>query len=115
VSPLLIYYLLYLVISVGATVWVGRSLSRNGGPFLVNCFKGAEQLADSINHLLLVGFYLINIGFVAVALRYGGRPTNLEDGIVLLSSKVGVVLLVLGGMHLLNMVVFSRWNSAEKV
>ena len=34
-------------------------------------------LVDSINHLLLVGFYLVNIGFVSLALRYGTKPTDL--------------------------------------
>ena len=39
-------------------------------------FHGREKLADSVNHLLLVGFYLINLGFVCLALRYGDKPTD---------------------------------------
>ena len=55
-------YLCYLVISVALTVWVARTLSTNGRVFLVNSFASDERLADSINHLLVVGFYLINLG-----------------------------------------------------
>ena len=62
-------YLTYLGISVAMTVWVARTLSRNGRVFLVDAFRGREDLADSINHLLVVGFYLINLGYVTLALR----------------------------------------------
>lgn len=55
-------YLAYVVISVAMTVWVARTLHRNGRIFLVDSFHGNEKLADSVNHLLVVGFYLINVG-----------------------------------------------------
>ena len=72
-------YLLYLAISVGVTIWVARVLHKNGRVFLVDAFKGNTQLADSVNSLLVVGFYLINIGYVALALRVGTRPTDLAQ------------------------------------
>src|SRR5438034_8207734 len=59
-------YLVYLGISVAMTVWVARTLHKNGRIFLVESFLGKEALADSVNHLLVVGFYLINIGFVTL-------------------------------------------------
>lgn len=103
------FYLLYLGISIAVTVWVARTLSRNGRVFLVNGF-GAEDIADSVNHMLVVGFYLVNIGYVALALRSGSKPVDLVSGIEFLSYKVGVVLVVLGAMHLFNVYVISRWG-----
>jgi hypothetical protein len=61
-GPAIWTYLAYLLISVALTVWVARTLHRNGRIFLVDSFLGNEPLADSVNHLLVVGFYLINIG-----------------------------------------------------
>ena len=101
-------YLVYVGMSVALTIWVARTLHRNGRIFLVGAFHGDEKLADSVNHLLVVGFYLINIGYVSLALRYGARPVDLQTAIELLSTKVGLVLLVLGGMHFTNVLVFSR-------
>lgn len=101
-------YLLYLAISVTITVWVARTLHSNGRVFLVDAFHGNEPLADSINHLLLVGFYLINIGYVSLALRSGDRAADLQELLEVLSTKVGIVMLVLGGMHFFNLYVFSR-------
>lgn len=101
-------YLVYVGMTFALTIWVARTLHRNGRIFLVGAFHGDEKLADSVNHLLVVGFYLINIGYVSLALRYGARPVDLQTAIELLSTKVGLVLLVLGGMHFTNMLVFSR-------
>jgi len=101
-------YLVYLGISVAMTVWVARTLHKNGRVFLVESFLGKEALADSVNHLLVVGFYLTDIGFVTLALRYGDRPTDAQTALEILSSKVGLVLVVLGFMHFLNLAIFSK-------
>jgi len=101
-------YCLYLPISVALTMWVARTLSKNGLIFLVDAFHGNRELAASVNHLLVVGFYLINIGYVALALKTAEEVLNVRDVIELLSSKVGWVLLVLGAMHFFNLLVFSR-------
>ena len=101
-------YALYLAISVALTVWVARTLHKNGRLFLVDSFHGNEPLADSINHLLVVGFYLINIGYVTLALKYGDKAADLQGLLEALSTKVGAVLLILGAMHFFNLYVFSR-------
>jgi hypothetical protein len=107
-TPIVWTYLTYLLISISLTVWVAKTLHKNGRIFLVDTFLGNEALADSINHLLLVGFYLINIGYVTMALKYGETPENLQTVLEVLSTKVGVVLLVLGAMHFFNLLVFSK-------
>jgi hypothetical protein len=101
-------YFAYLFISVAMTIWVARTLYKHGRVFLVDAFAGNEKLADGVNHLLVVGFYLINIGYVSLALSSGVRPVSWPAVVEVLSSKVGVVLLVLGGMHFFNLFVFSR-------
>ena len=107
-TPIVWTYLSYLAISLFLTVWVAHTLHRNGRIFLVDSFGGNEPLADSVNHLLVVGFYLINIGYVALALKERSAPVDLRGVLELLSSKVGVVLLVLGGMHFFNIFIFSK-------
>ena len=101
-------YLAYLLTSVCLTVWVARTLHKNGRIFLVDSFHGNEPLADSVNHLLVVGFYLINIGYVTLALKYGATAGSGQEALENLSTKVGLVLLVLGFMHFFNLAVFTR-------
>ena len=105
-----ITYALYLVIAIGLTIWVAHTLSRNGKVFLVRCFGHDEQLATSINHLLVVGFYLVNLGFIAIALSVAGEPVTVAGAIRLLAWQVGIAILVLGGMHFFNMGAISRYG-----
>ena len=60
---IIITYSFYLAITIALTVWVARTLFKNGKVFLIDIFHGNKELADSVNNLLLVGFYLINIGY----------------------------------------------------
>src|SRR3954463_4782966 len=107
-TTLVLTYIAYLLISVALTVWVARTLHKNGRIFLVESFQGNEALADSVNHLLVVGFYLINFGYVTLALKLGYPIETAQGGIRALSWKGGLVLLVLGTMHFFNLYVFTR-------
>jgi hypothetical protein len=107
-TTIVVSYLVYLLISVTLTVWVARTLHKRGAIFLVDAFHSDAELAASVNHLLVVGFYLINIGFVALALKSTAVIGNSRAAIEMLSDKLGFVLLTLGGMHFFNLFVFSR-------
>ncbi len=100
-------YLVYLAITLVITVWVAHTLRRNGRVFLLEAFHGNDALADSVNHLLVVGFYLINVGYIALVLRSDQKPNNLMEAMEIFSHKIGVVLLVLGVMHFINVKIFS--------
>jgi hypothetical protein len=101
-------YIIYLALSIAVTFWVGHTLHKHGRIFLVDAFHANEPLADSINHLLLVGFYLINLGYVVLALKTADKPMTAEAVFETLSTKIGVVLLVLGAMHFFNLYIFNR-------
>ena len=113
-EPIVVTYSAYVVISTILTIWVARTLHSNGRVFLVEVFGGDETLADSVNHLLVVGFYLINFGYVAFALKIGSAIENTRQGIEALSYKVGLVLLVLGAMHFFNLLIFRRIHRRPK-
>ncbi|MGZ9932903.1 hypothetical protein ACXNSR_23875 [Streptomyces sp. NC-S4] len=101
-------YVIYLLISIALTVWVARTLSRNGRIFISDVLHGNEKLADAVNQLLVVGFYLVNIGFVTLYLRSSEEIQTPRALFEALSVKLGVVLLVLGVMHLGNVWVLNK-------
>jgi hypothetical protein len=101
-------YLTYLAVSIGLTAWVARTLALNGKVFLVDVFGGDERLAEAVNRLLVVGFYLVSLGFVTRELRLGEAVTSGREVVEALSGKVGTVLLVLGVMHFVNLYLFGR-------
>jgi hypothetical protein len=101
-------YVIYLFISIVLTVWVARTLHHHGRVFLVTAFHGDEKLADSVNHLLVVGFYLINLGWVTLVLKTQLAPQSTAEIFEVLSYKLGIVLLILGVMHFFNIFIFNR-------
>ena len=105
---IVISYIVYLAVSVSTTIWAAQTLQKNGRTFLVEAFHGDGNLADSVNRLLVVGFYLINIGYVTRALRTSAEVVTARQAIELVSDKIGLVLVVLGAMHFFNLYVFNR-------
>ncbi len=102
---LLTVHIIYLLASIAITVFVARTLSLRGRVFLVAIFDGNERMADAVNMLLIVGFYLVNIAYVSLALRYGATVETLPQAVERLADKIGLVLLILGVMHFLNLIV----------
>lgn len=109
---LVISYVIYMVLSAVITVWVAGTLHKNGRAFLTDAFKNNSELADSVNHLLVVGFYLISFGYMSYQLKTNVPPGNWAQLIEILSAKFGVILLLLGGMHFFNIYVFNRIRSS---
>jgi hypothetical protein len=101
-------YALYLCLSIGMTIWVARVLSENGKVFLIKCFGQDEELAQSTNRLLVIGFYLVNIGFICT--RLGGWRADAIDLIPDVGARVGLSVLVLGGMHFFNMFMIAKFG-----
>ena len=102
-------YALYLSLSIGMTIWVARVLSQSGKVFLTKCFGQDDELADSTNRLLVIGFYLVNIGFICTRLDSGW---NVREGGLIpdVASRVGMSILVLGVMHFFNMVMIVKFG-----
>jgi hypothetical protein len=103
-------YLSYLMISIAMTIWVAKTLNKNGLVFLVDSFQENEALANSVNHLLLVGFYLLNIGYILLALKTNKDIDSLRVCMEFLSKQIGFVLLVLGLLHFFNVFVIAKWR-----
>jgi hypothetical protein len=94
--------------TISLTIWVAKTLFRNGKIFLVDIFHGNKELADSVNNLLLIGFYLINIGYAVYTLREAYGIANMQEVMERLSLKVGTIILILGFMHFFNLFIFFK-------
>ena len=106
-------YVVYLILSICLTIWVARTLHRGGRRFLVDVFNQDVELADSVNHLLVVGFYLINLGFVTMFMRTPHFIGEVAGAMEVLAGKIGWVLLALGCMHFFNLYIFSRLRQRQ--
>ena len=114
-NPTTATYATYVLISIALTAWVGRTLHKNGRAFLIDVFADREDLADSVNHLLVVGFYLINFGYITLALKLANHAGNAIEAFEATSHKIGLVLVVLGIMHFFNLYLFSRIRRSKRL
>ncbi len=108
-------YILYALVSVAMTVWVANTLRKNGRLFLVDAFRGNEGLADAVNHLLVVGFYLVNIGFMLLVLKTDYSMSTTRAALEIESWKLGFVIAVLGVMHMANIGLLALMRIGTRV
>lgn len=111
---IILTYAIYLPLTIILTIWVAKTLFTNGRVFLVDIFDQNELMADSVNKLLVVGFYLINIGYAVYTLQIFGEITSVQVVIEKLSLKIGAIILILGGMHFFNLFVFFKLRKKTK-
>ncbi len=111
---LLTTYLLYIAISMMMTIWVGRTLFVSGKVFLMEIFKNDELLVNSINKLLLIGFYLINLGYLLQNVTGRSKILTAVDSIEMLSEKIWVMAVVLGIVHFVNLFILFQLRSRSK-
>ncbi|MEO0404104.1 MAG: hypothetical protein AAF193_04470 [Bacteroidota bacterium] len=107
-------YIVYIITSVLLTFWVGRALFKNGAVFLKDVYPNQPEFAESVNKLLLTGFYLLNFGFIAYALKYGGSLNNVRDVFEASSKQIGRIILILGTLHFTNLMVFFNIRKKTK-
>jgi len=113
-SYLLPMYAAYSAAAIGLTVFLARTLFKNGRVFLEEVFKDSPKIADAVNTLLVVGFYLINFGYASIILP-AHMASTATQAVEVLSSKLGILLLSLGGMHFGNLLLFNRIRARATV
>lgn len=107
-TKILIGYAIYLPIALFLTYFVSKTLFKNGKIFMLDIFKGREEIAEATNKLLETGFYLLNIGFALMILEMNLYENNYQVLIEALSYKIGGFSIYLGVMLFFNLYFFFR-------
>lgn len=103
----MVVYVAYAAVAIGLTAFLARTLFRNGGVFLHDVFKDRAEVADAVNWLLVVGFYMFNLGYAFYVLR-ASRGLDAFEAMQFFVNRIGSLLLVLAVMHMINVFVFWR-------
>ena len=110
-SKIIIGYLIYLPIVLALTIYVSKMLFKNGKLFMIDIFKGKEDIALATNKLFEIGFYLINIGWALLILKisYSSNQEITNQSLIeVLSIKIGGFAIYLGIMLFINLFFFFR-------
>lgn len=106
-------YAAYGLIAIGLVAWLGRTLFKNGALFLEEVFPGQKEIAGAVNHLLVTGFVMLNLGWSALLLK-AGRPVDGAAAVEILALRLGVLLLTLGALHFVNLLVLVAVRSHQR-
>ena len=107
-SKILIGYAIYLPVVLLLTYYVSKTLFRNSKVFMLDIFKGREEIANATNKLFETGFYLLNLGFALRILEMNLYKNTYQSLIEELSYKIGGFSIYLGVMLFLNLYFFFR-------
>lgn len=105
-----ISYLIYLPVTFYITVIVGWVLYKKGIVFLNDAFNSNVELASILNKFLLLGYYLLNLGYAAVSIHIFSEIYSFTQLIEELSKRIGMLIIGLALMHYFNMYTFSQFN-----
>ena len=98
-------YIIYLFITYMITVHVGLAFYRNGRVYILGLLEGDEALTNFINRLLLVGYYLLNLGYVLLTIQSWKTVNTWTEMLEGISQKTGKIMLILAVIHFCNMMV----------
>jgi len=107
-SKTLIGYAIYLPIAIALTFYVSKTLFRNSKIYMLDIFKGREEIANATNKLFETGFYLLNLGFALLILEMNIYQDSYQLLIEKVSYKIGGFTIYLGVMLFLNLYFFFR-------
>ena len=113
-TKILIGYFIYVPVALLLTYVVSRTLFKNGKIFMMDIFKGREEIADATNRLFETGFYLLNIGFALRILEIDLYKDTYQELVEALSYKIGGFAIYLGVMLFLNLYFFFRGKRKAK-
>jgi hypothetical protein len=99
-------YMAYMAVAIGLTAWLAHTLSSNGAVFLHDVFKDRPGLADAVNRLLVVGFYMLNLGYAFYILRAGDTGLDAFASVQYLVNRLAILLVTLAVIHFVNVLVF---------
>lgn len=98
-------YFIYLTLTIYIIVRVGKMFHNNGRVFILALYKGDAPATDNINNLLLVAYYLFNIGYAFLKLKTWEKVISSQQLISSVSSHLGPLILILAMTHYFNMLL----------
>lgn len=98
-------YIIYGLLMFYIIYFLGRAFHQNGRVFILRLYRGNEAGTDSINNLLLLGYYLFNSGYVLLLLKTWEPVLHIQQLIASLSRHIGLLVIMLALMHYMNMLV----------
>ena len=104
----IIGYLIYLGITAIIIIKVGKICYTNGSIYVAQLIPHHKELCLKINQVLLVAYYLFNLGYCAITLIQWKLITKYSELIEVICTKTAIILFLLATLHYLNILIITK-------
>lgn len=106
----LLSYLLFFPAMLGIAVYVAQVCHRHGRVWMLRIFHDDVAFVDAVNNILLVGCYVVNLGYIALCIAQWGPITGVDHMLGVLSTRIATILFTLAALHYQNIAVLLIWS-----
>jgi hypothetical protein len=105
----IIGYLIYLSLTSVIIIKVGKLCYDNGNIFVSQLIPNHEELCHQINKMLLMGYYLMNLGYCAMTIISWEKIQSINQLIEIIATKSAIIILTIGFMHYINIILLTKY------
>lgn len=105
----IIGYTIYLLITTLIIIRVGKICYKNGNVYVAQLIPEHKDLCLKTNQILLIGYYLLNIGYCAMTLISWEKILYLNQLIEVIAYKSAIIICIIATMHYVNIMVLTKY------
>jgi hypothetical protein len=105
----IIGYLIYLSITIFIIIKVGKICYKNGNVYVAELIPNHAELCQKINQVLLLAYYLLNIGYCAMTLISWQKIASSTQLIETIGIKTAIIIFAISFLHYLNIIILTKY------
>ncbi|MFN8326209.1 MAG: hypothetical protein U0T80_10790 [Flavobacteriaceae bacterium] len=105
----IIGYVIYLLITTFIIINVGKICYRNGNIYVSQLIPEHEDLCKKTNQVLLIGYYLLNLGYCAMTLISWDKIISYPQLVEVISVKTATIICIIAMLHYLNIYILTKY------
>ena len=105
----IIGYVIYLLITTFIIIKVGKICYRNGNIYVAQLIPEHEDLCQKTNQVLLIGYYLLNLGYCAMTLISWDKIISNSQLVEVISIKTAIIVCIIAMLHYFNIYIITKY------
>lgn len=102
-------YLIYFLFTILIIVKVGKICYQNGNIFMAQLIPKHQDLGQKVNQILLLGYYLLNIGYCAITIISWEQIRSVTQLLEIITSKSALIIIIIGILHYCNIFIITNY------
>ncbi|MFC7773742.1 hypothetical protein [Flavobacterium sp. GCM10027622] len=102
-------YVIFLIIISYIILVVGKICYRNGNIYVASLIPEHMDLCQQINKMLLIGYYLVNLGYSAMTIVNWEAITSIQQLVEIIATKTAIIVLLLSLLHYTTIFILTNY------